>query len=90
MEVKSGRSEWPPEVKCPQRSSLVGQVSGQDLRPDLTCVFRRTPSPVTVTSDLQVWVTVFFLFSSFYFIKVFFKIKTRNRVCGTLRSQTFI
>jgi hypothetical protein len=31
MEVKSGRSEWPPEVKCPQRSSLVGQVSGQDL-----------------------------------------------------------
>jgi hypothetical protein len=59
----------------PQEST--GHRSGlRSLRPDLTCVFLRPPWPVTVTWDLQVWVTVCFFFSH---PLLFFKITTCNR-----------
>ena len=62
----------------PGRSQVRSQVSGTpwpetwtwpaffgtpDLRPDLTCVFLRPPDLLTLTWDLQVWVTVCFFFS---------------------------
>ena len=71
-----------PQGSWPGRSQARFQVSGTpwpetwtwpaffgtpDLRPDLTCVFLRPPDLLTLTWDLQVWVTVCFSFSHPFF-----------------------